>query len=369
MNFTKGMTMNTKRWNLLKNKNLLYLLKTGIGTAIAIIIADSFGLAFSPSAGIITILTIQNTKKETIFIALKRIFGFILAIIIAYGIFGVFGYSSIAFGGFALLFIALCNAVGLQDGISMNTVLTTHFLVEQRMDLPMIINEVGLLLIGMGIGITINLIMPKNKKQIQMEQRAFEEEMKVVLRSLANDLKEKVACLVQGEEHKEMENVVVGVSKLKPASTDFSHLEEEVDSLLQKAKENEGNTLLADTRYLISYFEMRKMQIEVLKTIRDHINQIPVVLEQTYPIADYINHVADSFHELNNVKGLIEEIEQLYEYYRKEPLPETREEFEYRAILFQILKELEYFLRIKRIFVLELESKNMKSYWKKENQQ
>lgn len=369
LEFTEGMIMITKQRYYLISRNLLFLLKSGIGTAIAIILADSFGLAFSASAGIITLLTIQNTKKETIFIALKRVLGFVLAVVVAYGIFGVLGYTSIAFGVFALIFIALCKATGLQDGISMNTVLTTHFLVEQRMDLSMILNEIGLLLIGMGIGIIINLIMPKNKKQIQREQRAFEQEMKIVLRSLAKDLKEKAACLVQGDDQLalELEHEVQGVTVQKQASTDFTRLEEEVESLLQKAKENEGNTLLSDTRYLISYFEMRKMQIDVLKTIRDHINQIPVVLEQTYPIADYLNHVADTFHELNNVKGLLEEMEQLYDYYRKQPLPETREEFEYRAILFQILKELEYFLRIKRIFVLELESKNMKSYWKKES--
>lgn len=358
-----------KQRNLLITKNLLYLLKTGIGTAIAIILADSFGLAFSPSAGIITLLTIQNTKKETIFIALKRILGFVLAVIVAFGIFSVIGYSSIAFGVFALVFIALCKATGLQDGISMNTVLTTHFLIEQRMDISMIVNEIGLLFIGMGIGIIINLIMPKNKKQIQMEQRAFEEEMKIILRSLAKDLKEKATCLSQEKKQEEMtlECEKQGATVRKPGSTDFTHLEAEVVSLLQKAKENEGNTLLTDTRYLISYFEMRKMQIDVLKTISHHINQIPVVLEQTYPIADYLNHVAESFHELNNVQSLLEEIEELYEYYRKQPLPETREEFEYRAILFQILKELEHFLRLKRIFVLELENKNMKSYWEKES--
>jgi len=352
--------------NFLITKNLLYLLKTGIGTAIAIIIAESFGLVFSPSAGIITLLTIQNTKRETIFIALKRILGFFLAVIVAFGIFNVIGYSSIAFGVFALVFIALCKAAGLQDGISMNTVLTTHFLIEQRMDISMILNEIGLLLIGMGIGIIINLIMPKNKKQIQMEQRAFEQEMKMILRSLAKDLKDKSICPVYGENQETLTPLQKeqGGSEVKLESTDFTHLDNEVESLLQKAKENEGNTLLSDTRYLISYFEMRKMQIDVLKTISNHINQIPVVLEQTYPIADYLNHVADSFHELNNVAGLLEEMDQLYEYYRKQPLPETREEFEYRAILFQILKELEHFLRIKRIFVLELENKNMKSYWK-----
>ncbi|MBE5966424.1 MAG: aromatic acid exporter family protein [Lachnospiraceae bacterium] len=375
---TKGMRTITKPAGKLQNRlqnklhniNLWYLLKTGIGTALAIILASRFGLAYSPSAGIITLLTIQNTKKETISIAFRRILAFILAVFIAYGIFTGFGYTSAAFGGFALLFVALCNALRLQDGISMNAVLTTHFLIEQRMDLPMILNEVALLLIGMGIGITINLIMPKNRKQIQIEQLAFEEEMKKILRSLANALEEKTACLIPEESRYlyQLDNELTKAAVHKSAKTDFTQLESNLSLLLKRAYENSGNTLIADTRYLVSYFEMRKLQIDVLKTISHHIDQIPVVLQQTIPITDFMNRVADSFHELNNVKELLEEMEQLYGYYRKEQLPKTREEFEYRAILFQILKELEYFLRLKRNFILDLENKDMKSYWKQEKE-
>ncbi len=348
--------------------NLLFLLKTGIGTAAAIIIANTLGLAYSPSAGIITLLTIQNTKKETIFIALRRIYAFVVAVILSYGLFTAFGYTSVTFGAFALLFVALCNLLGLQDGISMNAVLTTHFLIEKRMDLPMLFNEIMLLLIGMSIGITINLIMPNNKKRIMKEQRSLEEDMKVILRGMANNLRNKDACLLQNgvslnanegnittEEGNDISFAVDGI--------DFKFIDKKIKDLIKKAHDNAKNTLLTDTRYLIAYLDMREHQINVLKRIQKHINQIPVILQQTIPIADFMNHVADSFHEFNNVKGLLDEIEDLYEHYRKEQLPTTRAEFEYRAILFQILKELEYFLRIKRNFILEIEKQDMKSYW------
>lgn len=39
-------------------------MKSGIGAAIAIIIAEGLGLLYGPSAGIITLLFIQDTKKE-----------------------------------------------------------------------------------------------------------------------------------------------------------------------------------------------------------------------------------------------------------------------------------------------------------------
>ncbi|NLK74579.1 MAG: hypothetical protein GX288_04740, partial [Clostridiales bacterium] len=81
------------------------------------------------------------------------------------------------------------------------------------------------------------------------------------------------------------------------------------------------------------------------------------------PLANYIGNIAASFHEKNNVEKLLEELEDLYLYYRDEPLPKTRDEFENRAVLYQILKELHDFLRLKRNFMLKLEYKNYQSYW------
>jgi uncharacterized membrane protein YgaE (UPF0421/DUF939 family) len=101
----------------------------------------------------------------------------------------------------------------------------------------------------------------------------------------------------------------------------------------------------------------------VLKEIVKNIDLIPVILRQTFPIAGFMENIAVSFHELNNVEGLLIEFRELQEHFRKDKLPQSREEFEYRAILYQILNEIEYFLILKRNFVILLEQKNMKSYW------
>lgn len=319
------------------NINILFLLKTGVGSAVAILLANRLGLAYSASAGIITLLTIQNTKKETIFIAFRRIMAFIVAVIIAYMVFSSFGYTSIAFGGFVFLFVASCNILGLQDGIAMNAVLTTHFLIEKKMDMPFLMNEVSILLIGMSIGIVINLIMPKNKAKIVKKQRQLEEQIQTALRDMACILKEKEShCMIEED------------------SLDFYKLDGFLEDLLKEAYEDADNRLLADTKYLLSYLEMRKLQIAVLKNIMGDINQIHAIVPQAYMISEYMERISESFHELNDVKELLEELEVLNEFFRNEKLPTSRVEFENRAILFRILKNLEYFLVLKRSFILEL---------------
>ena len=48
-----------------KNINLIKVIKIAVGTGLAIFIADTFGLNYSVSAGMITLLSIQDTKKST----------------------------------------------------------------------------------------------------------------------------------------------------------------------------------------------------------------------------------------------------------------------------------------------------------------
>ena len=62
-------------------------LKTAIGSCIAMLIASSIGLKYSASAGIITILSIQNTRRESLQIAIRRFISTVVALMIGAGCF------------------------------------------------------------------------------------------------------------------------------------------------------------------------------------------------------------------------------------------------------------------------------------------
>lgn len=319
----------------LKKLDLLLFLKASFGSAIAIILANRLNLAYSSSAGIITLLTLQNTKLETISITGKRILAFMIALILAYPIFNSLGYTTVAFGGFIFLFVGICNILGLQDGIVMNAVLVTHFLIEKRMDPSMVINEIGILAIGMSVGIILNLIMIDNSKKIRRDQEILETKISDLLRCFSNILLGDRDCLVDDIDE----------------DVDFKGLDIMLDDLLLKAYEDAGNRLLTETKYQISFLEMRKLQVVVLKGIFKSIKEIDGVFPQSVELSLYIEKMAGEFHELNTVETLIIELEKLNDYYKKDKLPVNRNEFENRAILFNILKDLEHFLDIKRTFI------------------
>ena len=72
---------------------MLKLFKIAVGSAAAIFLADLLGLSYSTSAGIITLLTIQDTSRETIVISAKRIGAFLVATVLSYAVFHLLGYN------------------------------------------------------------------------------------------------------------------------------------------------------------------------------------------------------------------------------------------------------------------------------------
>ena len=64
-------------------------------------------------------------------------------------------------------------------------------------------------------------------------------------------------------------------------------------------------------------------------------------------LSHLFHETACQLSEQNPALTLIDDIEQLLETFRHGDLPQTREEFERRAVLFQLLQDLERFILLK----------------------
>lgn len=309
----------------MKKNNLIKTLKVAIGSMLAIIIAQSLNVAYSTSAGVIALLSIQNTKKETIYVALKRGASFFLAIFIAIITFSLLGYSPISFGIFLLFFVAISYKLELGDGISINAVLMTHLLVEKSISFSWIINEAGLFIIGSSIGIVLNLYMPSSKAAVVEFQRKVEEKSRRIL--------ENISRKINGEKIQAEEDIKQLFKILKTAK--------------KKAYENMNNTFAGDTQYYIDYIDMRKSQTKILKKIYGNLELLTMVPNQGKRISEFILRISETYHENNNGKKLLKQLNELKIYMKNEPLPKDRDEFENRAILFVVLSDLERFLELK----------------------
>lgn len=342
----KGMQFFPKEGRMLHKPDYIKVLKIGLGAGLSIALALAIGLDYSASAGVITLLSIQDTKKETIRVVVLRLCSFCMALVLSAVCFSLLGYGAPAIGVFLLLFSGACLALGMQEGIAVNTVLMTHFMTDRSMSVSNVGNELAILVIGAGMGVILNLYIPGKGKQIRMGQRAVEDRMKGILNDMAGLLFASPG-LIPG-------NLV--------------HSLEELDRELKQgekhAYEEMENKLLSETSYYLHYMNMRRVQAAVLGRIGKNIHHLKGLPAQSDQIARLIKQITASFHEYNNALDLLRQLQEVKDSIRRQALPDTREEFENRAVLYQILLELELFLEIKKNFVEELTEEEIKKFWK-----
>ena len=95
--------------------NWLKIAKTAVGAAIAAAIAYGLGLNYAVSAGIICLLTVCDTRKETLMVTLKRLMAFAAVTLLCTAVFSVAGFSIPALGVVLAVFLAFCIIWGEQS--------------------------------------------------------------------------------------------------------------------------------------------------------------------------------------------------------------------------------------------------------------
>lgn len=330
-----------EKQKLLKHKNnkniqwktqLVKSLKIAAAAVIAIAIAGELGLKYSATAGIITVLSIQNTKKETLKSARNRALAFLCALLLAAVCFTFLGYTLWAFVLYLLLFAMVCLCAGWSEAIAMDSVLITHFLTEKSMEPKLLLNEILLFVIGTGIGILVNLHLHRREEEFQRLADAVDTQIKGILH--------RMSLWLPQEDRSEY------------GSDCFAELERSLEEAKRCAVANYNNTLMEEDTYELDYIGMREQQSVVLKGIYTNIKSIEYLPEQAQQVADILARTEQDYHKDNTVEGLLQELEALFQDMKKQELPESREEFEARAILFYILMQLKELLQLKRGFIL-----------------
>lgn len=254
-----------------------------------------------------------------------------------------FGFYAAIYGVFLLFFIILCNLFGLEVGITSNAVLVTHLLSQGTVNTSIILNEVYILVIGAGIGVLINLFIPKRVDKIKVKQQGIDTRMKEILYHLSEEI-----ISVKSEEEETL----------------FKNLDEELEVAVKLSKELLYNSFDSDIIYYNNYMEMRRNQSNILRDIHHHIHRLNEIPVQAYEISELIKHLSASFHEYNNADVLLETLKNVIDNFKGQPLPATREEFENRAVLYQIMYDFQYFLTIKQSFSASLSKRQKQIFWK-----
>lgn len=327
-------------------KVLILSLKIGIGSCAALHLAEYMNLNYAISAGTITLLTLMTTKWETLHLSLWRIATFVLTIFLTWLFYPHIEASWIAYGIVLTILVFVCEILDLRSTISVNAVIAAHLLTQREQLEQAVVNEFLLVLIGIILAVLFNLVHMNrsHRRHIISNMSIVENRLQMLMGALAAYLS-----------NKQMERNVW---------EDIVSLEHDLQDCVKEAYEYQNNTFHSHPEYYISYFEMRYNQCQILHNLHYEMQKVRTMPEQAHVIANYMLYMADFIQEKNYPEQQIHHLEEIMSSFRESPLPQSREEFESRAMLYHIMMDLEDFLKFKSRFISELNEQQLQIYWR-----
>lgn len=300
--------------------------KTSLGAGVSIWIAELLQLQFASFASIICILCIEKTKKQSIRSSLERFASCMLSLVISGLVFRTLGFSPLVFSFFLLLFIPLLVRLRLQKGLVNGVVIVLHVFTLEKFTLSIALNELQIVIIGVGVAILLNSYMPNVEKGLMDTKTAIEERFKKILFEYG-------AYLEKGDQGWDGKELL------------------ELEDILNKGKmlaiRYEENQLGADKKGYYHYFEMREKQFVILNRMLPIVSSLDEDVVQRRVFAQFLYDISTDVKSENTAYRHLHALEEQHQRMKELELPKSRTEFETRALVFHLMNEMEYYLKTK----------------------
>ncbi|MBP1999682.1 uncharacterized membrane protein YgaE (UPF0421/DUF939 family) [Paenibacillus shirakamiensis] len=304
------------------------VIKTAVATVLSIFIAHMLGISAPLSAGLLAILGVDVTRKRSITTVSSRFFASILGLSLSFVLFYVFGFHIWVLAVYILVGFPLISKANFKEGIVTSSVVVFRVYGGTELSFNIMFTQVMLLLIGLGSAMLVNLIyMPKEEDKLTEIRRNVD--------GLFADIFSRIACQLRN-----------------PAfawdGKEITQANEMIESGLSTAKRALDNQLISPNEAWTIYFYMRKEQLHRIESMLQLISQVYQKMPQGESAAvlfDQLSHDVTIEIYTGNTEQMLGELEK--EYARME-LPHSREEFEVRSAILQLLRELSLYLQTSR---------------------
>ncbi|WP_167577721.1 aromatic acid exporter family protein [Ammoniphilus sp. YIM 78166] len=299
-------------------------LKTALGTGISLLVAQELlSLQYFVSAGILTILCIQPTKRRSITTAFSRATACVVGMLTGVILFTLLGYHWFTIILLFLLLIPILVQLKIQEGLLTSTVIIFHLYLEKHFSLAFLWNELQLIGVGVGVALVMNLYMPSKEKKLLAYRQQIDRNIQRILKELGIFIQEG-DTMWSGKEFME-------TAEWLAEAKDLSLQTVENDLLWKK-----------DEHYL--YFHMRERQFERLERMLPLVSSVDLQVKQVAFVSDLFSYLSQHLHD--NPRATYNHVQEVRKVLKEMDLPQTREEFESRALLYTLLNEMEQFILI-----------------------
>ena len=304
-------------------------LKSAIGAALSIAIAQFFGLQFYASAGMLTILSVQTTKRKSLHAVYTRVVATLIGLLLAFIFFEIFGYNPVALAAMLVVFIPITVSLKVSEGVISSIVLILHVYTSSNFTLELLKNELGLMTIGYSIGLLVNIYMQDITKNLVSYRKQVEQLYAEIFEEIAKYLRNG-DTLWDGHQLIEAEKII---NKAKALA--FQDVE---------------NHLTRKNNLHYVYFDMRERQLEIIERVLPKITTLPVIVQQAEIVAVFMEELSGHVHSGNTASLYRDKLQQVKEQFADMPLPTDYTTFTAMASLYQFIEEMDAYLAIKQSF-------------------
>lgn len=318
--------------------------RIAVGSTLSYLICHLSGLSYSASAAVITLLSIQDSRRETVKDVIKRVLSYFYAMLSAYILFNFIGFNEIAFFIFMALLVTVSYLLEWTNTLSSSTVVTTHFLIEKTFAPSFVLNEIMLIIIGTTIALVLNVFFINKTKKAARDCEYIELDM--------SDMLKKIACYIKKE---------------------YVYDKDWLNFIYKKIEECHSNVIRniynMDTKsnhYFLEYLEMRKEQCQAIDRMCRMLNKyVALSLPMTDEICSFLYRISNNIHDKLTYKKDLAFAKDITVKFDSLPMPKNKNDLNAYNCVSEILQELTYFLELNYKFINQLTAGELEYYWKK----
>ncbi len=304
-------------------------IKTAIGMALGVIICKLLGLDNYASAAILVVLCVKNTRVKSLQAASARFFSCMLGLLFSYLFFTHLGFNPVVLGLLVLVFIPVTVMFGIEEGVVTSCVIILHCFNFGYINRHVIINEITLIVVGLGIALLLNLYMPDLSMRLNEYKKEIEAEFQVIVSKLSD-------ALIYPEIALDKQQIV--------------KLHQTIERAKSVAYTEVENHFTRNENSYYHYFNMREAQLELLLRMVDLINQMDHSDKLHVNCSKLLQDLSSNISSNNFTAIRLHDLYAIMLDVEKYPLPMNNKQLKSRAALIQLLNEIEQYLEIKSNF-------------------
>lgn len=215
------------------------------------------------------------------------IFACLLAMAFSSLFFEGIAYHPLVIGLLLLFFIPAAVMAKASDGIVTSSVIILHIYSAGEVSKDLLLNELGIIIVGIGVALIANLYMPSLESKLKEYRLEIEENFKVIFDEIVRYLRTHESSW-DGRE--------------------ITETMEMIDEAKALAFRDVENHFRRDENLYYHYFKMREKQFEIIERVLPSVTSIALPVEQGEMIADFIEELSEHIHPGNTALLFLEKL-------------------------------------------------------------